>query len=129
VLRRDALVERAISELRNALVETIPRSVFRLGHPNLGRSDVAEIMWALAMATVPLSGWMIEPLRGLQRLQQEGGRWRRAVAVPSSLPLGGEHRPCTGRPSRWITLRAAVALLHYAVDAGLPRLYPAKPTG
>jgi hypothetical protein len=103
--------------------------MFRFGHPNLGRSDVAEMMCALAMADVPMSRWMIGPLVRLQRLQRNGGRWRRTVAVPISLPIRSEYRPLVGQPSRWITLRATVALLYYAVDAGLPRMYPQNPTG
>ncbi|MDX2438700.1 MAG: hypothetical protein QNL88_16825, partial [Acidobacteriota bacterium] len=61
----------------------------------------------------------------LQGLQLEGGRWPRGVDVPESLPIGS--RPLIGESSRWTSLAAATAVLYYAVEADLPRLYPQKP--
>jgi hypothetical protein len=68
---------------------------------------------------------LIPALQVIQRKQRHGGRWRREVSVPASLPV--DRRPRVGSPSRWVTLKSAVALMHYAVDAGLPRMYPQKP--
>jgi hypothetical protein len=128
-LRRPPLERRAVDALLEVLSPGGRGALRRLGHPNLGRTDLAEILWALAMAGVPASPALRGSLRRLQDLQRSDGRWRRTAAVPATLPLEPACRPRTGEESRWITLRATVALLHYAVEVGLPRLFPTKPFG
>lgn len=122
--RRVALHSRAVESVMRFL-GGLRRGSLRLGHPCLARTDLAEILWALARAKHPLRTQMIPALESLQRKQRHGGRWRREVSVPVSLPI--DRRPPVGSPSRWVTLKSAVALMHYAVEAGLPRMYPEKP--
>jgi hypothetical protein len=95
------------------------------GHPCLGRTDEAEVLWSLAKAETPLEPAMVPALLSLQARQADGARWRRDNAVPRSLGIAGE--AAVGRPSRWVTLKCVVALMTYAVEAQLPRLYPPKP--
>jgi hypothetical protein len=96
-----------------------------LGFPNFDRTDAAEVLAVLARADAAYDPVMLTALTELQQLQLEGGRWARGVGVPPSLPVGD--RPAAGAPSKWITLEAAAAILRYAVDAGLPRMFPQKP--
>lgn len=122
--RRQVLRRRAIE----SLVRTIGAaagSPSPLGHPNLGRTDEAELLLTLARAGAPLEPGMVSALKRVQRRQMEGGRWRRDVPVPPSLPTpsGGGRSD----PSRWVTLKCVVALMRYAVEAKLPRMFPAKP--
>ena len=123
-LGREVLRVRAVESIERALAGAA-RVPARLGHPCLGRTDEAEILCALARAAVPPGPGASRALRRLQRRQMEGGRWRRDVPVPKSLPVSVEGAP--GAPSRWVTLKCVVALMTYAVDAQLPRMYPAKP--
>ncbi len=100
---------------------TNPAASTRIGHPNLLRTDLAEVFSTFASAAV---GWRAEwrpALARLQRFQREEGRWRRSSAIPQS--LGVEAR----QPSKWITFKATKALLAYAVEAELPRLFPFPP--
>jgi len=122
--RRVALFSRAVESVMRTLGGVKP-SLLRLGHPCLARTDLGELLWVLARNDVPLRREMIRALRLLQSRQQPGGRWRREVPVPSSLPI--DRPPGTGAPSRWMTFKSSVALLHYAVDARLPRMFPQKP--
>jgi hypothetical protein len=124
---RSALRDRSIGVLEAFLAAGGGSS--RLGFPNLHRTDLAEILWSLALAGAPFEASIAGALRRLQHLQLEGARWARTVEIPRSLPIPDEHRPGIGQPSRWITLRATVALLAYAVAAKLPRMYPPKPGG
>ena len=121
---REVLSERAVASLERALAAKGDRPT-RLGHPCLGRTDSAEILWVLARAGMPLTLGMGPALARLQRTQDAGARWRRMIRVPSSLPAGGV--PGVLEPSGWLTLKAVVAVMHYAVAADLPRLYPEKP--
>lgn len=125
-MHRDALSSRAVESVMRSLGD-LYGGLQRLGHPCLARTDVAEIVWALARRDVPLRAQVIPALQVLQYKQRRGGRWRREVSVPASLPVEG--RPRVGSPSRWVTLKSVVALMRYAVDAGLPRMYPQKPQG
>lgn len=117
--RRPGLAGRAADGLGRLLVASRGRNFTILGHPNLLRTDLAEILGALAGAGI---GWRPQWRRLLGKLQnrQDGlGRWSRLAPVPASLGFGeGDHL------SRWITLEAVRALLTYAVEAGLPRLFP-----
>jgi len=117
---REVLSERAVASLERTLA-----AKGGLGHPCFGRTDSAEILWALARAEMPLTPGMVQALGQLQRTQDAGARWRRSVRVPSSLPADGV--PGCSEPSGWLTLKAVVALMHFAVAAKLPRLYPEKP--
>ena len=121
---RQVLKERAAESLVRTIVSA--RAVpTRCCHPCLGRTDEVELLWALARAGVSLEPGMDLAVRRVQLRQMEGGRWRRDLPVPESL-----HVPDQGPlrdPSRWVTLKCVVALMAYAVDAQLPRMYPEKP--
>jgi hypothetical protein len=121
---RQVLTGRALESLTKTISST-GAAPTRLGHPCLGRTDEAEILWALARAGIPLEPGMVPALRRVQRRQMEGGRWRREVAVPKSLSVPGAGG--FSKPSRWVTLRCVVALMSYAVEAELPRMFPKKP--
>ena len=123
--RRLALERRLIDQVR-AAVGCGYRAFSILGFPNLGRTDFGELLWALACGGTPYARWMQDPLACLQRLQRDGGRWHRRRPRPASLPVPTDTRGLPGQPCRWITLRAVVALNAYAVDAGLPRLFPQR---
>jgi hypothetical protein len=118
---RRALRERALEgSVRVAVGEASDGR--QLGHPNLGRSDVGEALWALARADAELQPALVPALGWLQRRQLEAGRWPRDVATPEiELALG------VAAPSRWLTLRSAVVMLRYALPAGLPRMFPQQP--
>jgi hypothetical protein len=122
---RAALRERAVRAVFSTMAAAGPE-FFLLGHPNIDRTDAAEALSVLARAGAALDPEIVAALSRLQGLQGDGGKWERGVDVPVSLPVGG--RPKTGEPSKWITLAAATAILHYAVDAGLPRRFPQKPS-
>ena len=121
---RQVLRERAVEALVRAIgtQDAVPN---RCGHPCLARTDEVELLWALARAGVPLEPVMVRALKRVQQRQMDGGRWRRDVPVPKSLAVPVGFAP--GSPSRWVTLKSVVALMAYAVEAKLPRMYPAKP--
>jgi hypothetical protein len=123
-LRRSSLRDRAIGSLLRILDDSVgPRAPY--SHPCLGRTDDAEILSAMARASVPLSPKMLPALSKLQERQLEGGRWARGIDVPKSLPVPVS--TSLEEPDRWITLKCVSALMTYAVEAELPRMYPAKP--
>ncbi len=124
--RRRGLERRLVDEAR-AVLESRPRSFSVLGFPNLGRTDIGELLVALALSGTPFARWMREPLAILQRLQGDGGRWPRRSPRPVSLPIPSKARGKRGELCRWITLRAVVAMNAYAVQAELPRLFPQRP--
>jgi hypothetical protein len=121
---RPALRSRTVEVILRELAEGA-RNRSRLGHPSLGRTDLAEMLSTLARADVPFAPEMGPALARLQRKQMPDGIWRRDVNPPATLPLGSS--PFTRGPSRWVTLRCVTALMRYAVDANLPRMYPERP--
>lgn len=127
MLHRPALLDRVTASLEQGLGGGGHRGHRRLGFPNLLRTDQAEMLWALARAGVPYDTRMWDALRWLQRIQLDGGRWPRQSPVPRTLPIGDADRPVPGEASRWLTVRAVVAITTFAVAAGLPRLFPDKP--
>ena len=117
---RPVLEERAVGGLEQVLAAD-PDKMARLGHPNLNRTDLAEVFSTFASAAV---GWRAEwrpALERLQRLQGENGRWKRRSPIPLSFGFTAR------QPSKWITFKATKALLTYAVEAELPRLFPYPP--
>ncbi len=125
--RRPALHDRAVAELDQVLsAGGRPQGLHRYGHPNLMRTDAAEILQVLARSAAPFREAWLPSLRRLQAGQDDRGRWSLGTALPASLGIIGESEP--GHPSPWVTLRAATAVMHYAVEARLPRLFPSKPS-
>jgi hypothetical protein len=82
-----------------------------LGHPDLHETDLAEIFAGLAGAGVEWRRDWLASFERLQGMQDERGRW--ATDQPEIAP--------------WVTLKATSALLTYAVDARLPRVFPYPP--
>jgi len=120
---RPALEARAVDGLGQTLVASRGNNFTTFGHPNLLRTDLAEILAALSRAGV---GWRREWRRLLKKLQGRQdwyGRWSRVSPIPRTLAVN-EPEP----PSRWITLKATKAMLTYAVDAELPRFFPYPPS-
>jgi hypothetical protein len=102
------------------------QGLLRLGHPNLQRTDVAEVLAALARVDAAYDPRMTTSLRRLQLAADADGRWHRRSTVPAT--LGPLPPASTGLgPSRWISLRATIAVLRYAEEAGLERLFPERP--
>lgn len=122
---RAALRDRAARAVSSSLVAA-GGEAYLLGFPNFDRTDAAEALFTLARAGVGIGGELTGALLRLQELQGDGGRWARRIEVPMSLPI--EQYPRVGEPSKWITLEAATAILHFAVKAGLPRIFPQKPS-
>ena len=82
-----------------------PRGWLTFAHPCLARADLLAALWALSRA-----GWKAEPpilnaLLAVLARQDAGGRWTAASRVPFGEPAG--------TPSRWVTLKALVALASY----------------
>jgi hypothetical protein len=125
-LKGHPLFRRTVEVFRQGLQRGAGPSI-RFGHPNLARTDLSEVVWSLARAGVPWSAEFRDPIRRLQRTQDRQGRWLLRHAIPASLPVKPGSTEVPGQPSRWITLRAVVAMNAYAVDAALPRLFPEKP--
>jgi hypothetical protein len=122
--RRTGLRNRCVAATLNLLSRG--RAEASLGHPNLDRTDFAEALWALARAGAEVGEGGRSALRALQDRQLQGGRWPRDLGVPAGLPVAGV--ASAGEASHWLTLRSAVAVLHYAVAAELPRMFPQKPS-
>jgi hypothetical protein len=119
---RKALAARAVDGITRSLEASRRANYTIFGHPNLQTSDLAEVFFVLASIGI---GWRSEwrrLLKKLQTRQDSQGRWSRRAPVPLTLRV-----PEPEQPSRWITLKATLALLTYAVDAELPRLFPYPP--
>jgi hypothetical protein len=123
--KRTRLKDRATASIIRIMSST-DSVVGDYGHPCLGRTDGAEVLWSLAKSETSLQPAMVPVLRRLQSRQADGGRWRRTAPVPRSLGVVGGAQ--AGEPSRWITLKCVTALMAYAVEAELPRMYPQKPS-
>jgi hypothetical protein len=119
---RPTLRARAVDGLGTRLVASRGNNFTTFGHPNLLRTDLAEIFATLAGAGVGFCRQWRRPLMQLQQRQDGVGRWSRLSPVPRSLAITQPEQP-----SRWITLKATKALLTYAVEAELPRLFPYPP--
>jgi len=120
---RAALQNRAVDGLGRRLVASRGNNFTTFGHPNLLRTDLAEIFANLAAAGVEFRREWRRLLKKLQNRQGGKGRWLRLSPVPRSLSV-----PETEQPSRWITLKATRAMLAYAIEAELPRLFPQRPS-
>ena len=119
---RPALETRAVDGLGQRLIDSRGNNFTTFGHPNLLRTDLAEIFAVMAAAGVGFQrGWR-RLLKKLQLRQDGMGRWVRISPVPRTLAV-----PESEQPSRWITLKATGAMLTYAVEAELPRLFPLPP--
>jgi hypothetical protein len=120
--RRRSLKERAIESLVRRLDS--PHGDGRLlAHPCLEHTNPAEVLSTLARANAPLKSPMVGALADLQQRQIEGGRWRREAELPKTLVAPASNNG----PSCWVTLKCVTAIMRYAVEAKLPRMYPTRP--
>lgn len=119
---RPSLSERAVDGLGRIMSASRGANFTTFGHPNLLRTDLAEMLSALAAARAPFDPRWRRCLKKLQHRQDPFGRWSRLAPVPRTLEL-----PAPDQPSRWVTLRATRAILAYAVAGELPRMFPYPP--
>lgn len=82
--------------------EGTPRGWLRFAHPNLGRSDLLDALFALARLGVGGGAGVKVGVRHVLARQGEGGQWSQGEHLTF-----GEAR---GQPSRWVTLKALVVL-------------------
>ncbi len=119
---RPALQTRAVDGLGQSLVASGGNNFTTFGHPNLLRTDLAEIFANLAGAGVAFRREWRRLFKKLQYRQEGQGRWSRRSPIPRTLAV-----PEPEDPSKWITLKATRAMLTFAVEAELPRLFPLPP--
>ena len=82
-----------------------PRGWRAFSHPNLGRSDMLDALWALARTGCPPEPAVQRALLAVLARQDGGGRWMQQQPAPF-----GEQ---AGAPSRWVTLKALVTVAAY----------------
>jgi len=82
-----------------------PRGWRTFSHPCLARTDLLDALWALARLGWPAEPLILEALLAVLARQDAGGRW----AVGCHAPFGEP----PGTPSRWVTLKALVAVATY----------------
>lgn len=119
---RPPLRERVVDGLGARLVASGGNNFTTFGHPNFHRTDLAEIFAVFAAAGVDFRREWSGVLERLQQAQDRHGRWDRISSFRATLGL-----PENSQPSRWVTLKATRAMLTYAVEAKLPRLFPLPP--
>ncbi|MGE5346438.1 MAG: hypothetical protein ACM3JH_10820 [Acidithiobacillales bacterium] len=131
--QRAPSVRRAVELLRaRALEAEIPPPFLRSGFPTGDESDLAELLWALALTTPEGAVSAREgPLaRGLALLLARAdhrGRWLLEHPLAGGLPVPLER---TGEMSRWVTLRALMAVRHFlglSIEGAQAVPRPAKP--
>jgi hypothetical protein len=123
---RRRLEKRVLSSLE-AVFESAGSEFEESAFPCLEWTDTAELLQAAASLGAPLTASMRAALHELQHQQTGGGRWRRRRRRPESLAVGDDSS--ADEPCPWVTLKSVAAVLHYAVEAGLPRMYPQRPSG
>jgi hypothetical protein len=85
-----------------------PAGWLSCAHPCLGRTDLIDALAALARSGWPAGRTMEEAIAKLLERQAPDGRWLQRGRVP----FGETY----GEPSRWVTLKALVALAAYHGD-------------
>ncbi len=102
------LLERALAWLDGhalLLAGPAPRGWLRWAHPNLGRADLLEAVYAQARLGVPAGEWLVRATQLVRGRQDSAGRWSQGDRVFRGEPFGA--------PSRWVTLKALVVLARY----------------
>ena len=82
-----------------------PKGWWAFSHPNLGRTDLLDALWALARTGCPPEPAVLTALLGVLARQDAAGRWAQQQPAPFGEP--------PGEPSRWVTLKALVAVAAY----------------
>jgi hypothetical protein len=98
------LEERGIGELQ-------PKELWtRFGFPLNYNSDILEAMVALATVGTPMSGRLERPLQVIRDKRNNDGVWRMEKSLNGQMWADVEAK---GRPSKWLTLFALIALDHF----------------
>ncbi|MGE5236898.1 MAG: prenyltransferase/squalene oxidase repeat-containing protein [Acidobacteriota bacterium] len=116
--RLRGLAERAASWLLDHglfLSGGAPRGWLEFCHPELSRTDLLDALAAMARAGRPMAPPIAATLPLVIARQDDQACWRQHHRVPFGEPAG--------EPSRWLTLKALVALAAYGV-APLPAEAP-----
>jgi hypothetical protein len=90
-----------------------PRGWWTFSHPTLGRTDLLDALSALARLGWPAEPPVLAALLGVLGRQDSGGRWAPQQAAPFGEPVG--------QPSRWLTLKALVAVAAYGDALGVAK--------
>lgn len=90
-----------------------PRGWWAFAHPTMGRTDLLDALWALARLSWPAEPPILAALLGVLARQDGGGRWAPQQSAPFGEPAG--------QPSRWLTLKALVAVASYGEVLGVAR--------
>ena len=104
----EGLVERGLFLEGNA-----PRGWWTFAHPSLGRTDLLDALAALARLGWPAEPPLLAALLGVLGRQDSSGRWAPQQTAPFGDPVG--------QPSRWLTLKALVAVAAYGDALGVAR--------
>ncbi|HVN30782.1 MAG TPA: prenyltransferase/squalene oxidase repeat-containing protein [Thermoanaerobaculaceae bacterium] len=113
VARLSQRAGRGLVERKLFLEGNAPRGWWVFGHPALGRTDLLDALWALARLGWPAEPPVLAALLGALGRQDGAGRWAPQQAAPFGEPVG--------QPSRWLTLKALVALAAYGDALGPAR--------
>ncbi len=82
-----------------------PRGWWSFSHPNMGRTDLLDAVWALARTGCPPEPPIHSALLAVLARQDGAGRWLQQTPAPFGEPAG--------EPSRWVTLKAVVSVAAY----------------
>ena len=121
--KRSSDVRRALSFLRTRALEAeipregggAPRDFLSSGFPTGAETDLAELLWALALTapeeeTDGREGGLARGLSLLLARADHRGRWKLERSLAGGLPFPLER---AGEMSRWVTIRALVTLQRF----------------
>jgi hypothetical protein len=90
--------------------DAAPPGWYAFAHPCLGRTDLLDALAALARTGCPPEPAVAEALAAVLQRQTAEGRWVQRQRVPFGEPYG--------EPSRWVTLKALIALAAFGHGEG-----------